>query len=85
MEIVFRTDETEEEEEKKNVFVKIPLTGEAGKNFKQVISSPEHFTLLAANFPRKIHFCLLSEVYIASQNTETFPLPKKVLGLTWSI
>ena len=27
-----------EEEEKKSVFVKIPLTGDAGKNFKQVIS-----------------------------------------------
>ena len=27
-----------EEEERKSVFVKIPLTGDAGKNFKQVIS-----------------------------------------------
>ena len=26
------------EEERKSVFVKIPLTGDAGKNFKQVIS-----------------------------------------------
>ena len=38
MDIFFRTKETEheEEEEKKSVFVKVPLTGEAGKNFKQV-------------------------------------------------
>ena len=40
VDIFFRTKETEneEEEEKKSVFVKIPLTGEAGKNFKQVIN-----------------------------------------------
>ena len=36
MEIFFHT-ANGEEEEKKSVFVKIPLTGEAGKNFKQVI------------------------------------------------
>ena len=42
MEIWLRTGENgetgEDEDEKKSVFVKIPLTGEAGKNFKQVIS-----------------------------------------------
>ena len=37
MEIFFHTANGEDEEEKKSVFVKIPLTGEAGKNFKQVI------------------------------------------------
>ena len=42
VDIFFRTKETEneEEEEKKSVFVKIPLTGEAGKNFKQVKTRP---------------------------------------------
>ena len=39
MEIFFHTANGDgDEEEKKSVFVKIPLTGEAGKNFKQVIS-----------------------------------------------
>ena len=39
VEIFFHTaNEDGDEEEKKSVFVKIPLTGEAGKNFKQVIS-----------------------------------------------
>ena len=39
VEIFFHTANGDgDEEEKKSVFVKIPLTGEAGKNFKQVIS-----------------------------------------------
>ena len=35
VDVFFRTDHDQEEEEKKSIFVKIPLTGEAGKNFKQ--------------------------------------------------
>ena len=50
VEIFFHTANGEEEgEEKKSVFVKVPLTGEAGKNFKQVIPLEFEYPYICTN------------------------------------
>ena len=47
MDVFYKEDGNESEEEKKSIFVKVPLMGDASKNFKQVYLYP--FSLMKGN------------------------------------
>ena len=70
MEIFFRTASNgENEEEKKSVFVKIPLTGEAGKNFKQVLFEKLNAQLSLKNICYYICLCYILQFYFEFMRT----------------
>ena len=73
---VYFSEDGKEEEEKKSIFVKVPLTGDSSKNFKQVRVCSYSILMLADDVKQRRHINVI-ETKALQNNLENLILGER--------